>query len=202
MAQLIVVAFSGDISRAGEVLQTLRAMNDDWVVELEDAVAIYRDHAGKLRVDESNKITSGKEAAIGAFWGAFFGSLIAVPLTAGASGAVLAGTLAATILGGSALGATGGVLDATLWRKKFGIPEKFVKTAAGILQPRDSAILALLYAIDTERIDKEFRGYGGTVLQTTLTEEQAAKVQAVLDGKDGWPDIPLGRADAPKAFGD
>jgi len=33
-------------------------------------------------------------------------------------------------------------------------------------------------------VAEQFRGYGGTVLQTTLTKEQSAKVQAVLDGSD------------------
>jgi hypothetical protein len=28
-------------------------MDDDWVVDLRDAVAVYRDYSGKLRVDQS-----------------------------------------------------------------------------------------------------------------------------------------------------
>jgi uncharacterized membrane protein len=182
MAQLIIVAFRGDVLRAGEVLHKLSAMNDDWVVDLADAVAVYRDHRGQLHLDDSYQRTPGQEAGMGAFWGALIGALIAIPLTAGLSGAALAGTLAATALGGGALGAAGGALDATWWKDEFGIPEAFVETAAGMLQPRDSAIFALLRTVDPEKAAEEFRGYGGVVLQTTLTKEQADTVQAVLNG--------------------
>jgi hypothetical protein len=51
MAQLIVVGFKKDMYRASEVLNELQAMDDDWVVDLHDAVAVYRDYNGKLRVD-------------------------------------------------------------------------------------------------------------------------------------------------------
>ena len=186
MAQLIVVTFRGDIFRAGRVLYRLSEMNADWVVDLEDAVAIYRDHTGELRLDESYQMTTGREAGLGAFWGALVGALIAIPLTAGASGAALAGTLAASTLGASALGAAGCALDAKLWKEAFGVPEEFVKAAAATIQPRDSAILALLHVVDPEKLANEFRGYGGTMVQTTLTTEQAARVQAILDGAP-WP---------------
>jgi len=184
MAQLIVVGFKQDMYRASEVLNRLGAMNDDWVVDLRDAVAVYRDYSGKLRVDQSYQMTTGEGAGWGAFWGALIGALIAIPFTAGASGAVLAGTLAAGAVGGGALGATGGALDASWWKDEFGIPEAFVKGTGAMVQPGDSAILAMLRTVDPVQVAERFRGYGGTVLQTTLTKEQSAKVQAVLDGSD------------------
>ena len=182
MAQLIVVGFTGDSFRAGEALHKLCEMNRDWIVDLKDAVAVYRDHTGKLYVDDSYQMTRSEEAGVGAIWGAMIGALIAIPLTAGASVAATAGALAATTLGGGVLGATGGAFDATLWKDEFGIPDEFVKTAGGMIQPRDSAVFALLDTVDAEDVANEFRGYGGTVLQTTLTKEQADKVQAVLKG--------------------
>jgi len=184
MAQLVVVAFRGDIFRAGEVLHKLSAMNEDWVVDLQDAVAIYRDHTGKLRVDESYQMTTGQEAGLGAIWGMLIGLTVAIPFTAGVSGAALAGAVAASALTDAAIGATAGALDAKRWKKELGIPESFVKTVGETIQPRDSAILALLHTVDPERVAEEFRNFGGSVQQTTLTNEQAAKVQAVLDGRD------------------
>ena len=106
------------------------------------------------------------------------------PFTAGASGAAVAGAVAAGALGGGALGATGGALDARWWKDEFGIPEEFAKGVGGMIQPRDSAILALLRTVDPVEVAEEFRGYGGTILQTNLTNEQSAKVQAILDGSD------------------
>jgi uncharacterized membrane protein len=184
MSQLIVVGFKQDMYRASEVLNKLTAMNDKWAVDLRDAVAVYRDYEGKLRVDQSYQMTTGEGAGWGAFWGALIGALIAIPFTAGASGAVLAGTLAAGAVGGGALGATGGALDASWWKDEFGIPEEFVKGIGGMVQPGESAILALLRTVDPVQVAERFRGYGGTVLQTTLSQEQSAKVQSVLDGSD------------------
>jgi uncharacterized membrane protein len=62
MSQLIVVGFKQDMYRASEVLNKLSAMNDDWVVDLHDAVAVYRDYSGKLRVDQSYQMTTGQGA--------------------------------------------------------------------------------------------------------------------------------------------
>ena len=184
MSQLIVVGFKQDMYRASEVLNRLTALNDNWVLDLRDAVAVYRDYSGKLRVDQSYQLTTGEGAGWGAFWGAVIGSLIALPFTAGASGAVLAGTLAAGAAGGGILGATGGAIDASSWKDEFGIPDEFAKGVGGMVQPGDSAILAMLRTVDPVQVAEQFRGDGGTVLQTTLTKEQSAKVQAVLDGSD------------------
>jgi len=186
MSQLIVVGFKKDMYRASEVLNKLTAMNDDWVVDLRDAVAVYRDYSGKLRVDQSYQMTTGQGAGWGLFWGSLIGALIAMPFTAGASGAVLAGTLAAGVLGGGAIGATGGALDATWWKDEFGIPEAFVEGTGAMVQPGDSAILAMLRTVDPVKVAEQFRGYGGTVLQTTLTDEQSKKVQAILDGRERY----------------
>src|SRR5271165_6105786 len=112
--------------RASEVLYELYSLNDDWVVDLRDAVAVYRDYSGKLRVDQSYQMTTGEGAGWGLFWGAMIGALIAIPFTAGASGAVLAGTLATGAAGGGILGAAGGAMDADWWKEEFGIPEEFV----------------------------------------------------------------------------
>ena len=183
MAQLIVVGFKKDMYRASEVLNKLSAMDDKWAVDLRDAVAVYRDYSGKLRIDQSYQMTTGEGAGWGAFWGALIGSLIAMPFTAGASGAVLAGTLAAGAVGGGLLGATGGAIDANWWKSEFGIPEEFVKGTGGMVQPGDSAILALARSVDPTQVAEQFRGYGGTVLQTTLSKEQSDKIQAVLDGR-------------------
>jgi uncharacterized membrane protein len=182
MSQLIVIGFKRDMYRASEVLNKLSAMNDKWAVDLRDAVAVYRDYSGKLRIDQSYQMTSGDGAAWGAFWGSLIGALIALPFTGGASGAVLAGTIAAGVLGGGALGATGGAFDAKWWKDEFGIPEAFVEGTGSMVQPGDSAVLALLRTVDPVQVAEQFRGYGGTVLQTTFTPEQSAKMQSILDG--------------------
>ena len=184
MPELIVVGFKKDMYRASLVLNNLLDLNDDWVVDLHDAVAVYRDYKGKLRVDQSYQMTTGQGAAWGGFWGLLIGATLAIPFTAGASAAAAGGALAAGALGGTALGAGLGAVDASSWKDEFGIPDDFVKRVGAMIQPGDSAIYAILRVGDPDVVADKFRGYGGTILRTTLSKEQQAKVEQVL-GKSG-----------------
>lgn len=184
MPQLIVVGFKEDMYRASSVLSQLQTMNYDWAVDLHDAVAAYRDYNGKLRVDSSYQTTTGEGAAYGGLIGSLIGLTLvaAAPLTGGAS-AVAAGTLAAGAAGGAALGAGAGAIDAAWWKDEFGIPDDFVKQVGAMIQPGDSAIYALLRTANPDQVAEQFRGYGGTILSTTLNRDQQKKVENVLRGK-------------------
>jgi uncharacterized membrane protein len=151
MANLIVVGFKKDLFRASQVLNQLAELNDAWTVDLRDAVAVYRDYNGKLRVDQSYLATTGE----GAGWGAVWGSL----------------------------GAIGGAVDSEWWKDTVGISEEFVHDVGAMVQPGDSAIFTMIRSADPDFVANVFRGYGGTILRSSLTKEQADKVQAVLDGK-------------------
>ena len=183
MAELIVVGFKNQMYRASEVLNELLAMNDDWAVDLHDAVAVYRDSNGKLRVDQSYQLTTGQGAALGGMWGMLIGATLAIPFTGGASAAAAAGAIAAGAAGGTALGAGFGALDAESWKDEFGIPEDFVQEVSVLVQPGDSAIYAILRVGNPDIVADQFKGYGGTILRTTLSPEQEARVQKVLSHK-------------------
>jgi uncharacterized membrane protein len=181
VAELIVVGFKKDMYRASEVLNELMGLNDDWVVDLHDAVAVYRDYSGKLRVDQSYQMTTGEGAAWGGFWGLLIGATLAIPFTAGASAAAAAGAVAAGALGGTAIGASAGAVDASSWKDEFGIPEDFVQQVGTMVQLGDSAIYAILRVGNPDVVANQFRGYGGTILRTTLSRDQQAKVEKVLN---------------------
>lgn len=183
MAELIVVGFKNQMYRASEVLNELLAMNDDWAVDLHDAVAVYRDFNGKFRVDQSYQLTTGQGAALGGLWGMLIGATLAIPFTGGASAAAAAGAIAAGAAGGTALGAGFGALDAESWKDEFGIPEDFVQEVSVLIQPGDSAIYAILRVGNPDIVADQFKGYGGTILRTTLSPEQEARVQKVLSNK-------------------
>jgi len=177
MAELVVVGFKKDMYRASEVLNTLMDMNNGWVVDLHDAVAVYRDYNGKLRVDQSYQMTTGEGAAWGGLFGGLIGAMLAAPFTGGAS---VAAVLAAGSLSGVALGATAGAIDAETWKEDYGISEDFVRNVGALVQPGDSAIFALLRTLNPDLVAAQFKGYGGTVLRTTLNNEQKATVEATL----------------------
>jgi uncharacterized membrane protein len=180
MSELIVVGFKKDMYRASQVLNILKDMNSNWVVDLNDAVAVYREYNGKLRVDQSYQMTTGQGAAWGSLLGGLLGAILAIPFTGGAS-AVAATALAAGTLGGGVLGAGVGALDASSWKEDFGIADEFVKNVSTMVQPGDSAIFALLRTIDRKAVTESFQGYGGTILSTTLSSTQQAKVEATLN---------------------
>ena len=182
MAELIVVGFKQDMYRASEALNMLQDMNSSWSVDLGDAVAVYRDYKGKLRVDQSYQLTTGEGAGWGGLFGGLMGALLAAPFTAGASAAAAAGALAAGSLSGVALGAGLGAIDAGSWKEDFGISEDFVQRVGSMIQPGDSAIFALVRTNDPDLVADAFRGYGGTILRTTLSAAQRARVEATLRG--------------------
>ena len=182
MAELIVVGFKNNLYRASHVLDQLQRMNN-WEVDLRDAVAVYREENGKLRVDQSFQKTAGQGAGWGALWGSLIGFTLAIPFTGGISAAAAAGTIAAATLGGGALGAGAGALDASWWKNEFGIPDDFVKQVAAMIQPGDSAVYALLRTANPDDVADQFRGYGGTILSTTLSPDQQRKVENVLGAK-------------------
>jgi uncharacterized membrane protein len=178
MSELIIVGFKQDMHRASEVLNTLKELNDTWVVDLDDAVAVYRNLKGKLRVDQSYQLTTGQGAAWGRLFGGLIGALLAAPFTAGAS--AVGAIVAAGSISGVALGATAGAVDASQWKEDYGISEQFVQQMGAMVQPGDSAIFALLRTIQAELVEAQFKGYGGTILKTTLNDAQRAKVEATL----------------------
>lgn len=182
MSTLIVVGFKKDMFRASAVLNELVSMDYNWTIDLDDAVAAYRDYNGALRIDASLQLTTGEGAALGGLLGSLIGltlGAIAAPVTAGASVGV---AVAAAGAAGGAIGAAGGALDAKWWKEDFGISEAFVDDVGTLVQPGDSAIFALLRSADPTLVAAEFSNYGGVVLTTTLTTEQAQRVQEVLDG--------------------
>src|SRR5262249_43063364 len=128
----------------------------------------------------SYQMTTGEGAAWGGLFGGLIGALVAAPFTGGASAAA---ALAAGSLSGVALGATAGAIDAETWKEDFGISDDFVKRVGAMVQPGDSAIFALLRTLDPDLVAEQFKGYGGTILRTTLTPEQRIKVEATLHGR-------------------
>jgi uncharacterized membrane protein len=128
-------------------------------------------------------MTTREGAGWGGMWGSLIGATLAIPFTAGASGLAAAGAIAAGAVGAGALGAGAGAIDAAWWKDEFGIPDDFVKQVGAMIQPGDSAVYALLRTANPDAVLDRFRGYGGTILTTTLSGDQQRKVEKVLSGK-------------------
>lgn len=180
MNSLMVVGFHGK-HRAEEVLDQLQRLSDDWVIDLDDAVAAYRTDDGRLRIASSVHPRESEGAAVGGAMGILIGALLAAPFTAGVStAAAIGGIVGSGALAGGAIGALAGGDDAADWKERFGITDDFVREVGGMVQPGDSAVFVLLRSGDPEAVGRHFAGHGGTVLRTTLTRAEAARVQQTI----------------------
>ncbi len=177
MAELIVVGFKNDTGRASQVLNELKILDDEWIVQLRDAVAVHRDAKGALKMDQSYQPTGWQGAGWGGALGLIIGATLAIPFTAGAGAAVAAGAVAAAAAGGAALGATSGALDASFWKDEYGIPEDFVNDVSTLVTPGSSAIYAIIESSDEEAVAATFERFGGTVVATSLSTDQKAKIE-------------------------
>lgn len=175
MKDLIVVQFQGK-HRAAEVLEELQGLSEEWTIGLDDAVAAYRTDDGKLRVDQSVEPTAKEGGMAGGLIGGLLGALIAAPFTAGVSTAAAAAAVGAGALSFGAIGAAAGDVDASDWKDRYGVSDDFVRQVGGVVPPGSSALFAVIRSMNPVAVAERFRGYGGTVLRTTLEPKQAAEV--------------------------
>jgi len=187
MQDLIAVGFPG-MHRAAEALRQLQSLDATGTIDLPDAIAVYRTDDGRLHVERGVEATSKEGAALGGLVGAILGGVLAAPLTAGASAAAAAVTVGFGALGIGSVGAAVGATDASEWKAKYGVPDEFVEQVSGMVQPGTSAVFAMVRSDkDPVAIAKRFKGYGGTVLRTTLAPAKAARVQKTIAARKGAP---------------
>jgi len=182
MSHLVVIGFKNDKFKAGGFLNELQRLDAQPTVQLNDAVAVYRDDGGKLNVDRSYVSAKDDNPARGLLWGSIVGALLAIPFTAVTGGAVAATIVGMATVGGGATGAMLSTIDSDWWKEGFGISEDFISEVGALLEPGDSAVFAVLYAEHPDDVMKRFEGSGGKVLMTDLSDDQRAMIDKVLGG--------------------
>ncbi len=145
--------------RAVEVLTTLKQLRSKDLIDLDDAFYVTKDKEGDTKVHHSVHITRK-----GAGWGAL--------------GGLLVGALFFTPIALAVVGAAAGVLFVKL--ADMGIDQKFVKDLSAELKPNSSAIFLLVRNVSPDEVIAALRPYGGTILQTTLSEEAEEDLKANL----------------------
>jgi uncharacterized membrane protein len=179
---LIVVTYNNEYS-AVENMAKLRRLNEDWVVDIHDAVAVARDTDGKLHIQDNYKPTTGQGAGWGVLLGTILGGLALVPFTGGLSAAAAAGTVAVGATGGATLGGLTGAIVAADEKDTSGVSEEFVAQVTDTIKRGQSALFALVESHDLERVAGYFRGTGGTIIRTNLSSEEQARAEQILAGK-------------------
>jgi len=158
MSTLAVIGYD-DQFKAEEVRLTLMKMQKDYLIDLEDAVVAVKDEKGKVRLHQAVNVTAAG-AVSGGFWGTLIGLIFLNPLL------------------GMAVGATAGAVSGAL--TDVGINDKFMKDLAGTMKPSSSTLFVLVRKATPDRVLDELKGTGGTVLKTSLSHEDEAKLQKAL----------------------
>ena len=86
MSELIVIGYD-DRFKAEEVRLAMLKMQQDYLVDIEDAVVAVRDDNGKVKLNQIHHLV-GAGAVGGSFWGLLIGLLFMNPLLGVAVGAV------------------------------------------------------------------------------------------------------------------
>jgi uncharacterized membrane protein len=136
----------------------VQQMASDGQVDLEDAVYVTRGQDGKTQLHQNHALhLSAKGAMHGALAGMMVGLFAFLPGLG---------------LIGAGIGALAGHWD------DHGIDDQFMKDLGAHLKPGSSAIFVLTPYATPKEVRQALHKHGGTVLQTTLTEKQKAKLRA------------------------
>ena len=169
MATLVAIAYD-DQTTAEEARQTVQRLEADLIIQADQVAAISRDPDGKYHVTTTHGgATAGGGAAWGGFWGLLFGLLFLVPFA------------------GLAIGAGMGALFGHLG--KNAIDKTFQDQVREELKPGKSALFMIIEQVTPDKAIDALKQYGGTVMRTSLSDEDTAKLQEALT-----PDQPVGAA--------
>ena len=159
MADLVVIEYDDEF-KAHEVRLTLLKLQQQYLIDMEDAVVAVKDAKGKVKLHQAVNLTAAG-AARGGLWGSLIGLLFLNPLL------------------GAAVGATAGAVSGAL--TDIGVSNDFMKKLSEGFKPGTSALFVLVRSSTPDKVLQEIKKYGGTVLQTSLSHEQETKLQAALD---------------------
>ncbi len=166
MSNLIVLGFDG-LHTADEVLNKLRSMQKENLIDLEDACVVEREQDGKVHVKQAVNLTA-LGAASGGTWGALWGTLV---------GVLFLNPLAGMAVGAMA-GAGAGALSGSL--ADFGINDDFIKSLSQTIPQGSSALFILVKSVTEDKVLPEIEPYKPRVLKTSLSNEAEAKLKAEL----------------------
>ena len=149
MSELIVIGYD-DHAKATSAYNEVMSLQGDFVVELQGLAIVTVDEDGKSHVETPQKIV-GMSAASGALWGMLLGLLFFVPFF------------------GLALGGLMGALFGKLG--KSGINDEFRSQVNALLEPGKAAVVIMASKITEDKFADRMKPFGGTLLKTSLSEE-------------------------------
>jgi uncharacterized membrane protein len=164
MATLVAIGYP-DETTAEAARQTVAGLEQDLIIQADQVAAIVRSTDGKYHITTTHGgASSGGGAVWGGFWGFLFGLIFLVPFA------------------GLAIGAGFGALFGHLGEKA--IDKEFQEQVRGQVQPGTSALFMIIEQATPDKAIEALKGYGGTVIKTSLSDEDTAKLQEALTPKE------------------
>ncbi len=165
MSNLFVVAFE-DQYGADRLLNALGDWQKQNLIQVDDAAVLIRKPDGKPKIRQAKNLV-GAGAMGGAFWGMLIGLLFLAPWLGLAIGA--------------GMGALGGKMAGT------GIDKKFIDEVSASIKPGGSALFAYTHGGVIDKIAPQLKQFNGKLIQTSLSNEDEAKVRAAFGAEEMQP---------------
>jgi uncharacterized membrane protein len=159
MSTLVAVSYPSE-DAAATVINKLIELQKEKIVTLEDAVYVTKTADGKPQLHQTHNLV-GAGALGGAFWGLLFGMLFLMPFV------------------GAAIGAASGAFAGSL--SDIGVDDDFARKLAESLTPGSSLVIVLIREATADKLIEQVAPFGGTVIQSSLSNEDQAKLQASLN---------------------
>jgi uncharacterized membrane protein len=161
MSDLVAIAYD-DLPTAEQVASNVRDAVEGHVIEIEDLVIVERTGDGKVKLHQPSMAAVG--AASGAMWGGLIGLIFLMPLM------------------GMAFGAAGGAIGGAM--SDSGVDDDFMKRLGAELEPGKAALIVLVSKMSADKVLPEIK-VPGTVIQTSLSNEDETALQKALDSARG-----------------
>jgi uncharacterized membrane protein len=160
MATLVAIGYP-DQGTAEQAMETVEQLQGELIIQADQVASISRDPEGKYHVHtQHGGASAGGGAAWGGFWGLLFGLLFFIPFA------------------GLALGAGMGALFCHMGEK--GIDKAFQQQVRDYLKPGTSALFMVIEQVTPDKAIAALQQYGGTVIRTSLSDEDTKKLQEAL----------------------
>jgi uncharacterized membrane protein len=159
MATLLAIGYP-DQGTAEQAMQTVHELQSELIIQADQVAAISRDLEGKYHVHTNHAGGAGAGAWWGGFWGILFGLLFFIPFA------------------GLALGAGMGALFGHFGKQ--GIDKAFQEQVRDYVKPGTSALFMVIEQATPDKAIAAMQQYGGTVIRTSLSDEDTKKLQDAL----------------------